>query len=62
MNHISLERLETYSRNKVPPEDLAALEEHLLVCGECQAALDRLEAEAGVIRQALLYYIKPDTT
>jgi predicted anti-sigma-YlaC factor YlaD len=57
--HVALEQLEQYSRNKVPPEKLAFIEEHLLICEECRAALTALEDEARVIRHALVYYVKP---
>lgn len=59
MNHIPAEQLEQYSRNKIAPENLALIEEHLLICGDCRWTLDVLEEEARVIRHALVYYMKP---
>ena len=59
MDHIALDQLEHYSRNKIPPEKLASIEEHLLLCEPCRMALEKLEAEARVMRHALAHYAKP---
>jgi predicted anti-sigma-YlaC factor YlaD len=59
MDHIALDELEHYSRNKIPPEKLAAIEEHLLLCEPCRMTLERLEDEARVMRHALAHYAKP---
>lgn len=59
MQHIALDQLEAYSRNKVPLEELSAFEEHLLICEECRTTLECLEEEARVIRHALAHYAKP---
>jgi len=42
-DHKSLEELESYSLGKVAPSQLAALEEHLLICGQCRAKLAAIE-------------------
>jgi predicted anti-sigma-YlaC factor YlaD len=60
MDHLSFEQLEVYSRDKTTPEDLASIEEHLLICEQCRRALDRLEEEARIMREALKNYKKPD--
>ena len=60
MEHLSFEQLEGYSGNKTAPEDLASIEEHLLVCEQCRRALDRLEEEARIMREALKNFKKPD--
>lgn len=53
MDHIPLEQLERYLRDEIEPEHVAIVEEHLLVCQECRDALERLEEEARVMREAL---------
>lgn len=40
MPHISEDILDQYALNKLPESEAAALEEHLLVCFDCQ---DRLQ-------------------
>lgn len=59
MSHIGLDELEEYSRNKVAPEQLAHIEEHLLICEQCRTVLDGLDAEARTMRHALVHFLKP---
>jgi predicted anti-sigma-YlaC factor YlaD len=60
MDHIPLEQLERYSRDEIEPERVATVEEHLLICQECRDALDRLEEEACVMREALQQFKNPE--
>ncbi len=45
LNQCDPERLRLLADDKLAPQDLAELEQHLAVCQECQAALDRLANE-----------------
>ena len=40
VDHISEDRLDQYALKRLPEDQAAALEEHLLICAECQ---DRLQ-------------------
>jgi anti-sigma factor RsiW len=53
MPHIDEEALERYVLNQSPEPELEAVEEHLLICEECRAALNRAEIEISSIREAL---------
>jgi hypothetical protein len=50
--HIGEETLEAYSFSRLGEEDLAAVEEHLLVCETCQKRLDQVESYARAMRGA----------
>ena len=46
--HISEDTLERYAMNQLPDAELAPVEEHLLVCTDCQdrlAGIDRFRAD-----------------
>ncbi len=51
-DHISEEDLESYSMNRLPEERMAAVEEHLLVCPECQDRLEETDSYIRAIRSA----------
>jgi anti-sigma factor RsiW len=51
--HIAEDRLEAYSLGCLPEDELAPLEEHLLVCPACQDRLRAADAFVATIRQAL---------
>jgi hypothetical protein len=53
-NHISDEDLERHSLNTLPEPQLAAVEEHLLVCPECQDRLEETDAYVEAMRAAAL--------
>ena len=55
------DRIEQYSRQTLPPEEAARLEEHLLVCESCQARLAAEDAYAHAMRHAALQlYREPE--
>lgn len=58
MEHLSIEQLEAYSRNQTELRKLAPIEEHLLICEQCRATLDRVEEHARILRAALQDYKK----
>ncbi len=58
MEHLSIEQLEAYSRNQTELRNLAPIEEHLLICEQCRATLDRVEEHARILRAALQDYKK----
>ncbi len=49
------DRIERYSRQALPLEEAAGLEEHLLVCEACQARLAAEDAYAHAMRYAALH-------
>src|SRR5947207_3251573 len=51
--HQSEEQLELYSFGRLSEPDVAAVEEHLLVCASCRARLDEGEVFALALRQAI---------
>ncbi len=52
--HISEEELELYAVSRDFPEaQLAAVEEHLLICEACQDRLQQLDEYVAVMREAL---------
>jgi hypothetical protein len=51
-NPIGYETLVAYWLNEVPPQDEAALEEHLFACAHCSARLEQLAALAAGVRTA----------
>jgi hypothetical protein len=50
--HVPEEMLEEYSRGKLPDAEAECLEEHLLICPECQDRLAELDDFVGATRQA----------
>ncbi len=52
MEHLSDDRLEAYSMETLPEDQVAALEEHLLVCGDCQNRLRATDEHVAAMRSA----------
>lgn len=52
-DHVSEDRLEAYSLGRLSEDELARLEEHLLVCAACQERLEATDAFVETMRQAL---------
>ncbi|HVP49487.1 MAG TPA: hypothetical protein VMT32_22995 [Bryobacteraceae bacterium] len=50
--HISNEALERYAMGSVPEPALAEIEEHLLVCSQCQQQLKEIDEYIGAMRRA----------
>jgi hypothetical protein len=50
--HISNEALEQYAMGSVPEPALAEIEEHLLVCSQCQQQLKEIDEYVGAMRRA----------
>lgn len=53
MTHLAEGTLQAYLDDEVTGRDRAAAAEHLLVCGECRAALDALRAANALLSEAL---------
>ncbi len=51
--HLSSEDLEEYLLNRIGPDAQARIEEHLLVCEECQEAALSAETDLAALRIAL---------
>ena len=51
--HLSPEELEEYLLNRVGPDAQARIEEHLLVCEDCQEAALAAETELAALKIAL---------
>jgi len=52
MNHISEELFERYSMQQLSEEQMAPLEEHLLVCSLCQQRLNEVDEYIGAMKIA----------
>jgi len=52
-SHIADEALERYSLQRSSDEEIETVEEHLLVCDECRARLDRADSYHRTMRTAL---------
>lgn len=52
-DHIEAQPLEGYVRSRLDAPELAAVEEHLLVCRECRRRLEDEERLIGAVREAL---------
>jgi hypothetical protein len=52
--HPSEDGLENYLMQRVPPSKSLEVEEHLLICGQCQQAVEELEDLIGGIKLACL--------
>ncbi len=50
--HVDDEQLEQYSMGNLSEEELTELEEHLLLCGECQERLTEIDAYTQAMRSA----------
>ena len=53
MVHISDDDLERYALQSLPEAELAALEEHLLICSECRGRLEAIEPYVVSMHAAL---------
>jgi Putative zinc-finger len=53
VTHISAEAVELYALGRLSDEEVAIVEEHLLVCEQCQQALALEDATIESIREAL---------
>jgi len=51
--HLSSEELEEYLLNRIGPDAEARIEEHLLVCEECQEAALAAETDVAALKSAL---------
>jgi hypothetical protein len=51
--HVEEERLERYSMGTLPEIEIEPLEEHLLICEECQHKLEELDKYVATMRAAL---------
>ena len=51
--HLSSEELEEYLLNRIGPDAEARIEEHLLVCEECQEAALAAETDLAALKTAL---------
>ena len=51
--HLSSEELEEYLLNRIGPDAEARIEEHLLVCEECQEAALAAETDLAALKIAL---------
>ena len=52
MEHISEDDLERYAMLATPGRELAALEEHLLICAECRERLETTERYSEAMHAA----------
>jgi hypothetical protein len=59
--HETDERLELYALGRLPESEVAAVEEHLLLCETCQDRLDEAEAFALPMREAIASEPEPET-
>ena len=50
--HIPEDALERYALGRVPDEDCAPLDEHLLICPTCQAGLEEMDEYVKVMKAA----------
>ena len=53
-SHIPEHDLEQYALGRLNTDKSVAVEQHLLICTECQDALQRLDALGGALRDAAL--------
>ena len=51
--HIDDDKLERYSLGRLPEDEAASVEEHLLTCTECQDRLTETDEYTGVMRESL---------
>jgi hypothetical protein len=54
LDHISDEALEQYAMQTLPESACGTLEEHLLVCSECQGRLDQTERYIRAMRSSAM--------
>ncbi|HEY3443640.1 MAG TPA: zf-HC2 domain-containing protein [Paludibaculum sp.] len=52
VDHIPDEALEQYAMGKLPESEVASLEEHLLICLDCQYRLDAMDEYVAAMRAA----------
>ncbi len=52
-DHPESDALELHLLNRLVAEEAEAVEEHLLVCGECRSAVGAVEHDIQVLRAAL---------
>jgi hypothetical protein len=62
ISHINEEMLERYSLKQLSEEELAPLEEHLLICPSCQTRLDEADQYVQTMKQAILSTQKDQKT
>jgi len=58
--HVSSETLEEYLLGRLAGAQLAGVEEHLLLCGDCRALCIQVEEKIKAIREALKSADKKD--
>ena len=51
--HVDPEKLELYALGRLPDIEVAAIEEHLLVCHRCQDELERVDSDIAHLKDAL---------
>jgi hypothetical protein len=51
--HLSEDTTELYALRRLSLEELSSVEGHIITCADCQDAVIRAAAFAGIIRQAL---------
>jgi hypothetical protein len=52
IQHIDSERMEQYAMEILPEQQVAELEQHLLICGPCQGLLAKTDAYVASMRSA----------
>jgi len=62
ISHIDEEMLERYSLNQLREEEVAPVEEHLLICPSCQTRLDEADQYVQTMKQAIISTQKDQTT
>jgi len=60
--HIADEVIERYSMGKVPDVEAASLEEHILVCEQCQDRLEEVDRFIVALREARLHRLPEPTS
>jgi hypothetical protein len=61
ISHIDEEMLERYSLNQLREEEVAPVEEHLLICPSCQTRLDEADQYVQTMKQAIISTQKDQT-
>ncbi len=56
MPHLSDDVLERYAMGSLPERDMTGIEEHFLICEECQDRLKLTDAYLAAMRSALKKY------
>lgn len=58
--HPAQEKLEQYAANQTPESELAAMEDHLLICEHCQRVIAELDEFKGLIRRGLCEFAESE--